>query len=119
MATSPTAQNPQRSKMSRLTCFVAVASLTVLSVTLPASASIKPHDPPIAPSASLPTCYDQTDTCPNNAPRYEAKPAEWYDDGLDATWFALSSVSVIAFAGAGLGITVRAKRRRDHSALHS
>ncbi len=109
---------PRSNKTSVLASLVAAtgACLALLSVAAPASASVKPHDPSVHASTAPAPGYDQPYNYPKYDPRYEVQPIE-QSDGLDAASVALGALGGIAFAGAGLGITLGVQRRRDHSAL--
>ncbi|TDO30993.1 hypothetical protein EV643_13417 [Kribbella sp. VKM Ac-2527] len=86
-----------------LTGFAASAAACVglLSIAAPASADVKPDG---GPSQYIPA---------GEVPIVEER------NGLDTSSVALGALGGIAFAGAGLGITLGVQRRRDHSALHS
>ena len=93
--TTTQTQTKERSMTTRLTRLAvgacAGACLALTMVAAPASADVKP----------------------------ETGPAETVEDsGLDATSLALGALGGIAFAGAGLGITLGVQRRRDHTTPH-
>lgn len=79
----------------------AAACVGLLSIATPASADVKPDG-----------------GSSQHAPEYEVPVVE-EGNGLDTSSVALGALGGIAFAGAGLGITLGVQRRRDHSALHS
>ena len=107
-------------KMPGLTGLVAGTGvcLAVVSVTIPAGASVMPDDPPVAASTVPAPGYDHTYNYPNYDPRYDVQPVE-HSDSIHTTSVALGALGGIALAGAGLGITLGLQRRRDHTALHS
>jgi hypothetical protein len=94
--TTTHAQTKERSMTTRLTRLAvgacAGACLALTMVAAPASADVKPETGPPAQTAK--------------------------DSGLDATSIALGALGGIAFAGAGLGITLGVQRRRDHTTPH-
>jgi len=110
----------QSNKMTRLAGLVAGTGvcLAALSLTLPASAGVVPHDPPVAASIAPAPVYEYTYNYPSYDPRYDVQPLAHSDD-LHTTSVALGALGGIALAGAGLGITLGLQRRRDHAALHS
>lgn len=88
-----------------LTGFAASAAACVglLSIAAPASADVKPEG---------------GSTSGVHTPGYE-NPVVEEGNGVDTSSVALGAMGGIAFAGAGLGISLGVQRRRDHSALHS
>jgi hypothetical protein len=97
----PTSAPPiKRSMTTRLAMLAAAAAVSVALMTVanPAMA----QEPPKPGGASS---GERTTTAPVQ------------DDGLDANSVALGALAGIAFAGAGLGITLGVQRRRDHAAM--
>jgi hypothetical protein len=107
-------------KRSRLIGVVAGAAVcaALVSISLPASASVSPHDPPVRAGIPTSPSYDHTYNYPNYDPLYEVQPVQ-QSDGLDTTSVTLGALGGIALAGAGLGIAFGLQRRRDHSAVQS
>ena len=92
------------------------ACAALLSITLPVSANVKPHDPPVVPRVAACPGYNQPYNYSNYDPYYEVRPLE-RDERLDATWVALGAIGAISAAGATLGITLGVRRRRDPPSL--
>ncbi len=91
----------------------AVVCVAVVSIDLPARAGIKPHDPsmPIS-TASVPGGRDSHND-PADDSGSEVYPIETRV-GPDLTSAVLATLGGLAVAGAGLGVTVGLRRRRDH-----
>jgi hypothetical protein len=76
----------------------AATCLGVLSIAAPASADVKPDGGSTSTVQPVPLADPGT--------------------GLDTSSIALGALGGIAFAGAGLGITLGVQRHRDRSAAH-
>jgi len=88
----------------------AMVCAAVVSVSVPASAGIKPHDPPLPVStASVPGGRD-SHTDPTDDSGSEVQPVE-ARGGLDMTSAVLGTLGGVAVAGAGLGVTIGLRRR--------
>lgn len=103
----------RRTKRSRLigvgTGVTVCAAL--LSLTLPASANVKPHDPLITSGAAACLGYSRPYNYPNYDPFYEVQPLE-REEGVDTTSVAFGALGGIALAGATLGISLGIRRHR-------